>query len=391
MKINNRYSHITFAAIVAMLMAVSSCNERKFQITGNITDAKDSILYLEHMSLNGPVTSDSVKLAEDGSFSFSGKDMGTPEFYRLRIAGQIINIAVDSTETIEVKAAYPSMASEYDVKGSYDCSKIKELTLMQMQLQRNINDIVADPALNVQAVSDSINKIVTVYKDKVKSEYIFKEPMKAYAYFALFQTINMGYQTMLIFNPRSSEDDVKVFAAVATSWDTFYPEAERGANLHNIAIEGMKNVRIVKSEQAKTIDPKVIDTSGIIDIVLKDNQGNVRRLSDLKGKVVLLDFHLFSGDGSADRIMMLRDIYNKYHSRGLEIYQVSVDTDEHFWKTKTAALPWISVRVGDRDAKVLNTYNIQAVPTFFLLNKNVNVVKRDAQIKDINAEIEALL
>ena len=111
MKINNRYSHITFAAIVAMLMAVSSCNERKFQITGNITDAKDSILYLEHMSLNGPVTSDSVKLAEDGSFSFSGKDMGTPEFYRLRIAGQIINIAVDSTETIEVKAAYPSMAS----------------------------------------------------------------------------------------------------------------------------------------------------------------------------------------------------------------------------------------------------------------------------------------
>lgn len=391
MKINHRYCHITFVAIIAAVMAISSCNEKKFQVTGNITDAKDSILYFEHMSLNGPETTDSVKLTGDGSFSFSGKDEGTPEFYRLRIAGQIINIAVDSTETIEVNASYPTMASGYDVKGSYDCSKIKELALMQMQLQRNVNAIAADPTLNVQAVTDSINKVVAAYKYKVKNDYIFKEPMKAYAYFALFQTINMGYQTMLIFNPRNSEDDVKVFAAVATSWDTFYPKAERGANLHNIALEGMKNVRIIRSEQAKRLDPKVIDTSGIIEIALKDNKGIVRRLSDLKGKVVLLDFHLFSADGSADRIMMLRDIYNKYHKLGLEIYQVSVDTDEHFWKTQTAALPWISVRVDDNSASVLNNYNVQAVPTFFLLNKNVNVVKRDAQIKDIDAEIKALL
>lgn len=391
MKINHRYCHITFVAIIAAVMAISSCNEKKFQVTGNITDAKDSILYFEHMSLNGPVTTDSVKLTGDGSFSFSGKDEGTPEFYRLRIAGQIINIAVDSTENIEVSASYPTMASGYEVKGSYDCSKIKELALMQMRLQRNVNAIAADPTLNVQAVTDSINKVVAAYKYKVKNDYIFKEPMKAYAYFALFQTINMGYQTMLIFNPRNSEDDVKVFAAVATSWDTFYPKAERGANLHNIALEGMKNVRIIRSEQAKRLDPKVIDTSGIIEIALKDNKGIVRRLSDLKGKVVLLDFHLFSADGSADRIMMLRDIYNKYHKLGLEIYQVSVDTDEHFWKTQTAALPWISVRVDDNSASVLNNYNVQAVPTFFLLNKNVNVVKRDAQIKDIDAEIKALL
>lgn len=391
MKINHRYCHITFVAIIAAVMAISSCNEKKFQVTGNITDAKDSILYFEHMSLNGPVTTDSVKLTGDGSFSFSGKDEGTPEFYRLRIAGQIINIAVDSTETIEVNASYPTMASGYDVKGSYDCSKIKELALMQMRLQRNVNAIAADPTLNVQAVTDSINKVVAAYKYKVKNDYIFKEPMKAYAYFALFQTINMGYQTMLIFNPRNSEDDVKVFAAVATSWDTFYPKAERGANLHNIALEGMKNVRIIRSEQAKRLDPKVIDTSGIIEIALKDNKGIVRRLSDLKGKVVLLDFHLFSADGSADRIMMLRDIYNKYHKLGLEIYQVSVDTDEHFWKTQTAALPWISVRVDNNSASILNNYNVQAVPTFFLLNKNVNVVKRDAQIKDIDAEIKALL
>ena len=56
---------------------------------------------------------------------------------------------------------------------------------------------------------------------------------------------------MLIFNPRSSEQDVKVFAAVATSWDTFYPNEERGENLHNIAIEGMKDIRIIRASRLR--------------------------------------------------------------------------------------------------------------------------------------------
>ena len=139
-------------------------------------------------------------------------------------------------------------------------------------------------------------------------------------------------------------------AAVATSWDTFYPGAERGKNLHNIAIEGMKDIRIVQAEQNQQIDASKVRTSGIIDIALNDNKGQVRRLSDLKGKVVLLDFHAFGTKQSTQRIMMMRSLYNKYHAAGFEIYQVSVDPDEHFWKTQTAALPWISVRA-DEDAR----------------------------------------
>jgi len=96
-------------------------------------------------------------------------------------------------------------------------------------------------------------------------------------------------------------------------------------------------------------------------------------------------------EGSTERIMMLRELYNKYHSRGFEIYQVSVDSDEHFWKLKTAALPWISVRVNEESGAVLNSYNVQAVPTFFILGKDANVYKRDAQVKDIDSDIQSLL
>ncbi len=391
---NTRLFHkvITLALAVAAMAGVTSCNEKKFHIDGTITGAADSTLYFENMSLDGAVKIDSAKLSEDGTFAFEGTAPTAPEFYRLRIAGQFINIAVDSTETINIKAQYPQMATQYEVRGSEDCQRIKELSLMQSSLQAQVNAIARNPELGAQAVADSVSRIVEAYKTRVKTEYIFKAPMKASSYFALFQTIYAGGQPVLLFNPRTSEQDIKVFGAVATSWDTFYPNEKRGENLHNIAIEGMKDVRYLRSQQqAEEIEASKVNTSGILDFTLTDNTGATRSLSSLKGNVVLLDFHLFADQNSMKRIMWLRELYNKYHAQGFQIYQVAIDGDEHFWKTQTAALPWISTRVDDNTSSVLQMYNVQQVPTFFLLNRSCNVVKRDAQIKDIDAEIKALL
>lgn len=379
-------------AVSLMMLGAVSCSNKKFEVSGNITDAKDSLLYFENMSLNGPVVVDSTKLDADGNFSFAVDAPSAPEFYRLRIAGQIINVAADSTEHVTIKAAYPTMASQYEVSGSDECSKIKELAIGQMALQASINNIVRNTNLNDDVMRDSIRVILAQYKEGVKNNYIFKEPMKAYAYFALFQTIALGYENVLVFNPRSNEDDVKVFAAVATSWDTYYPKAERGLNLHNIAIEGLKNIRIMKAEQQQTVDPSKVEYTGVIDIALPDNKGNIRKLSSLKGKVVMLDFHLFETKESTTRIMQLRELYNKYHAQGFEIYQVSIDPDEHFWKTSVAALPWICVHSDDGlNAAELGMYNVRDIPTYFLIDKNNVLQKRDVQIKDIDAEIKALL
>ena len=379
-------------AVSLMMLGAVSCSNKKFEVSGNITDAKDSLLYFENMSLNGAVVVDSTKLDADGNFSFAVDAPSAPEFYRLRIAGQIINVAADSTEHVTIKAAYPTMASQYEVSGSDECSKIKELAIGQMALQASINNIVRNTNLNDDVMRDSIRVILAQYKEGVKNNYIFKEPMKAYAYFALFQTIALGYENALVFNPRSNEDDVKVFAAVATSWDTYYPKAERGLNLHNIAIEGLKNIRIMKAEQQQTVDPSKVEYTGVIDIALPDNKGNIRKLSSLKGKVVMLDFHLFATKESTVRIMQLRELYNKYHAQGFEIYQVSIDPDEHFWKTSVAALPWVCVHSDDGlNAAELGMYNVRDIPTYFLIDKNNVLQKRDVQIKDIDAEIKALL
>lgn len=376
----------TLALMAAML---TSCNNKTFHINGTVTEAKDSVLYLENMSLDGPVVVDSVKLDDKGAFSFSGKAPDAPEFYRLRIAGQIINLSVDSTETVDVKASYPSMATGYTVDGSAECATIRELALKQIDLQNRVIAVQNNPNLGYDLTRDSIGKLVAAYKEDIKRNYIYKAPMRASSYFALFQTLG----NMLIFNPRENADDVKVFAAVATSWDTYHPDALRGKNLHNIAIEGMKNVRIMRNKMAaQNIDASKVNVSNIIDISLLDNQGNRRSLTDLKGKVVMLDFHVFGSNGSTKRIMEMRELYNKYHDRGFEIYQVAFDPDEHFWKTQTAALPWISVRDPQGlQSQNLAAYNVSSIPTFFLIDRNNEVKKRDSQITDIDAEINALL
>jgi len=377
-----------YVVMALAVLGMAACSEKKFHVEGTITEAQDSLLYLENVGINEISAVDSVKLSADGAFSFSGEAAGAPEFYRLRIAGQIINIAIDSTETVNVRAAYPQMATQYEISGSENCQKIKELALKQMELQRQAIRISSDENLTVDQSNDSILGLISKYKDEVKNQYIFPTPNKSYAYFALFQTLG----NMLLFNPRTDKDDIKVYAAVATSWDTYYPNAERGANLHNIAIEGMKNVRIAEANNARTIDADKVQTTGVIDIALRDNKGQMRHLTELKGKVVLLDFHIFATNESPARILMLRELYNKYSAQGLEIYQVSLDPDEHFWKQQTAALPWINVRDENGiNSTTLRLYNIQSVPEFFLIDRGNNLTGRSQTIKDLEQSIKSLL
>lgn len=376
------------AALFAAILALAACQKAKFHVEGNIEKAKDSVLYFENMSLDGPVVVDSVKLSEDGSFAFEDEAPEAPEFYRLRIQNQIINLSVDSTETIQISANYPEMATGYQVKGSDNCEKIRELSIRQIGLLQAAIAIQQAPGISLQQANDSITRLVAAYKEDIKRNYIFKEPMKAYAYFALFQALG----NQLIFDPRGDKEDNKVFAAVATSWDTYYPNALRGQNLHNIAIEGMKNQRIIEARENIAYDPSIINTSNVIDIDLMDHNGRRVKLTDLKGKVVMLDFHVYGTKESTQRIMKLREYYDKYHAQGFEIYQVSLDEDEHFWKQQTQALPWVCVRATNGlDSEELLRYNVQTIPTFFLVDRTSTLHKRDVQVKDLDAEIKSLL
>ncbi len=376
-----------YIAAALLLSGLSACNnEPAFTVEGEISDAADKMLYLEQTGLESIIPLDSVKLDEGGNFSFSAARPGAPDYYRLRIESKIINFAVDSTETVTVKANYATFPTGYQIEGSENNTKIKELVLLQAGLQTDVNR-VAQSGLPIGIAQDSIQRMVDTYKNKVRRDYIFAEPNKAYAYFALFQQLN-GY---MIFDPLANREDVKCFAAVATSMNNLYPHADRSRNLYNMVIKGMKNTRTPQSKPLEIPMDKIEETS-IIDIPLRDVNGNLHHLTDLKGKVVLIDFTVYGASESGARNLLLRELYNKYNEQGLEIYQVSLDTDEHFWKTAADNLPWICVRDPEGSySSFVRLYGVAQLPSSFLVNRSNELSLRVDTKTDLDAEIKKLL
>ena len=378
---------VVYFLLALVLVGLGACdNEPKFKVQGEVTGAEDKTLYLEASSLGGIVMLDSVKLGANGSFSFAEARPESPEFYRLRMGGKVINFVVDSTETVSVKADAAKFATEYAIEGSENNLKIKELVLLQAELQQKV-DKLAQSKMPAGLVQNQLTALVKEYKEKVKRNYIFAAPNKPYAYYALFQTLN-GY---MIFDPLASKDDIKCFQAVATSLNNAYPHADRSRNLYNMVIKGLKNTREPKHEEVE-IDPSIVKEAGVIDIQLKDLNGKVRSLTELKGKVVLIDFTVYNNAMSAAHNLALRELYTKYQSKGLEIYQVSLDADEHFWKTSADNLPWVCVRdAAGIYSQYVSLYGVLGLPSVFLVNRSNELSARGENIDDLEAAIRKLL
>ena len=378
---------VVYFLLALVLVGLGACdNEPKFKVQGEVTGAENKTLYLEASALEGVVLLDSVKLGSNGEFSFAENCPESPEFYRLRMGGQVINFAVDSTETVVVKTDAAKFDTGYTIEGSENNLKIKELVMLQAELQQQV-DKLGQSKLPAGLVQTQLMNLINAYKDNVKRNYIYAAPNKTYAYFALFQTLN-GY---MIFDPLASKDDVKCFAAVATSLNSAYPHADRSRNLYNMVIKGMKNTREQK-EEVLEIDPSIVKEADIIDIQLKDLKGNIRTLTELKGKVVLIDFTVYNNAMSAAHNLALRDIYAKYQAKGLEIYQISLDSDEHFWKTSADNLPWVCVRdaAGPYSHNV-SLYGVTSLPSVFLVGRDNALKLRAETVEDLEAEIRKLL
>lgn len=378
-----------FLFLFAAVLLLAACSTSpKFHVQGTIEDAEGEMLYLEAMTLEGIVVSDSVRLKADGRFEFSeSKTVENPEFYALRIGQQRIHFSIDSTETLTFTAKMPQMARDYTVSGSAVAQEIRDISVAQQRLQEQIHQLEFNEVILGENF-DTIHTLIADYKERMKRDYILKHPQQASAYFAVCQSLTYRYSTFRLFDAVSERDDAKCYAAVATAWDGRWPDAERTIQLCNMAIKGMENTA-PPTKREVIIDEDKITETGIIDVELPDINGTQRRLSDLRGHVVLLDFTMYGAKESAARTRAMRELYNKYKERGLEIYQVSLDDDIHFWKFSCENLPWVCVH--ETDGRATTSYAINSLPTYFLINRDNEIVVRSEMVRDLETELLKLL
>ena len=299
----------------------------------------------------------------------------------------MINFAVDSTETISFVADAGTFATSYSVEGSENSKAIKAITLAQLDANQAISRLrkeYEDKMISDTTYRTKVLAAADAYKE-VARKYIYSAPMSTAAYFALFQQIDG-----LLFFDLYDRKDVKAYGAVATSYDHAYPESPRSKHLYNLTLQSMKVLRAQRPVDYSNVETKEIS---FLDIELPDVRGEVVKLSTVApGKVVLINFTAYQTEWSPALNMALGELYTKYHDQELEIYQVSLDSDFHFWRNGASNLPWVTVHDPQSVySQVAGLYNVKQLPALFILDRKGNLVKRVEDVKKLEADVKAVL
>lgn len=379
--------HLLVVVGISILLFTACDNNADFTVKGVVSGADGQTMYLENVGISNVETLDSVKLTAAGKFKFTRKRPQYPEFYRLRLNKQLINFAIDSVETVTFVADAGTFATSYTVEGSENSKAIKDITLAQLDANQAIGRLrkeYEDKHLTDTAYQARILATADAYKD-VARKYIYAAPMSTAAYYALFQQIDG-----LLFFDLYDKNDVKAYGAVATSYNHFYPESPRSKHLSNLTLQSMK---VLRAQRPVTLDDVKTNEISFLDIELPNLKGEVVKLSAMsKGKPVIINFTAYQAEWSPALNMTLGELYTKYHEQGLDIYQISLDSDVHFWKNAASNLPWVTVRDPQSVySQIAGLYNVKQLPVIFILDNKGNLVKRVDDMKKLETDVKAVL
>ena len=130
------------------------------------------------------------------------------------------------------------------------------------------------------------------------------------------------------------------------------------------------------------------------EITLPDIKGNIQKLSDHKGKVVLIDFWA-SWCGPCRRANPgLAILYSKYKDKGFEIFGVSIDDEKTAWKRAVSAdrITWKQVIAkGGWDAPVALQWKLEQIPSSFLIDQEGKLVAVDPSKEEIENYLKIML
>lgn len=116
------------------------------------------------------------------------------------------------------------------------------------------------------------------------------------------------------------------------------------------------------------------------EIALKNAKGETEKLSDLRGKLVLIDFWASWCGPCRHSNKDLVKLYSKYKAKGFEIYGISIDDNAEAWKKAIASdrITWKQVNEqGGWESSLANAWKIEVIPSSFLLDKEGKLIAKD--------------
>lgn len=354
----SRFSKIF--SFVAAMAALVSCGSNA-RIDGTLTDAASSEVIVKLLESNRYQVLDTVKTDASGHFSYKvDVTEGQPEFvYIFYKDKKIASLLLEAGDKVGVVS---DTLGHVTFEGSEESVKLAEVEKAYAAALAEFEDIaLLMSAATDQADFDRLAKnmsdaYVAYYRDRVR--YIMENSKSLTVIPVFYQSLG---ENLPLF---SQNTDAILFMNIADSLETVYPESKYVKALRRDAQARFGYLelqeRIVNAEEV-----------GYPEIELPDLEGKMRKLSDMQSRVVIVCFwSAAQAQQNMFNIEFFKPLYEQYHSKGLDIYQVSLDVDKTLWATTVRGqeLPWTNV-CDSRGVQspYVSLYNLTAVPAAFII------------------------
>lgn len=360
-----------FVMGLAALMAASCSKSNTAVVDAHIEGADNKMVMVAQLSVNQMKLVDTVRTDSKGTFkSEFAVSEETPNFYYIAYNGRrLASLVLKSGDKVKVTA--DTLGKNVTIEGSEESVLMQKyetgLTSVIAQFEATSSELgkameARDDAA-VQNLNAQLSRLYVKYKqDMIKS--IMQNPYAFANVQALYQSLMPG---LPIFG---GENDHFLFQRVHDSLQTLYPNSVYVKSLQE-QIKAAQDLKLLASRIENA------DETSFPNISLPDINAKNVDLSSLEGRPFILMFWTVADPNQKMFNNDLMEIYNKYKSAGLEIYQVSIDTDKTAWATavKEQNLPWISVCDGKGAASIaVATYNVTAIPSMFVFNRKGDIV-----------------
>ena len=347
-------------AFAAAMLALVSCGSNA-RIDGTVADAASSEVIVKMLNSNRYEVLDTVKTDASGRFSFKlDVAEGQPEFvYVFYKDRKIASLLLEAGDKVSVAS---DTLGRYSVEGSEESVKLAEVekayaaALMEFEALAKKMDAASDQAEFDQLAKDMTQVYVAYYRDRVK--YVMENSQSLTVIPVFYQTL--GENLPLFYQ----NTDAILFRNAADSLEAVYPDSKYVKALRKDA-----EIRFGYLElQERLLDAEEI---GYPEIELPGLDGKMRKLSDMDSRVVIICFwSAAQAQQNMFNIEFFKPLYEQYHKKGLDIYQVSLDVDKTLWATtvKGQNLPWTNV-CDSRGAQspYVALYNLSAIPAAFII------------------------
>jgi peroxiredoxin len=361
---------------LSAIIIISGCKDNPVRISGTLMNpSKGTYIYLDELMSNEMKPVDSVRISENGKFSFK-RDIKFPAFYLLKINDRnFITMLLTPGEKINLNSYYDSLNYPISVTGSEGTELMNEYN---RKLRNTIgklsglSNIYRQNANNPQlpAVIESLDSMAQTYLDDMNSytkNYIDKNITSLVSLIALYQQVAPNVYVL------SPAKDYKYYLKVDSSLSLLYSDYDPVKTLHQ---QVQQLIAGVDGREAKN----ALARSGAEapDIIMPTPEGDTIKLSSTRGSVVLLDFWASWCAPCRQENPNLVKAYNQYHKKGFQIYQVSLDKTREAWIKgieDDQLGKWIHVSdIQYWNSKAVKLYKIESIPSNFLLDKEGRII-----------------